>query len=253
MKSYLALNFLCIIFAFCFTHPKTLGCDNLMEVDPKTGVTHITVHGITRNCITPTKHQFAIIKLLHSSPILYGHGTWVWIVKDKQGSFFVLKDSWIQQASKALEIQLIRHIEKIVGEDPDGPFFKHAHQQYYIGQESICITDTIRGLLPDKPLMHVQRRIITGPIGDPITSFHSKHEFVTIMLDIVNCEFYLHKLWKLNDILDSLGVPLWKSECYSWWYINQQYLNQLRLGLCASRLAFSTLGIWYKWPGQLHA
>ena len=200
IRSYSAIDFLRIIFAFCFASPETLGCDKSMEVNPNTGdVTHITVDGVEHNSITSTQRRFAVVKLLHSSPILYGRGTWVWIVRDENNSFYVLKDSWIQQVDVVSEIEFIKHIEKVLHEDPDGRFLKHAHSRYYIGQECVCSTDAIRGLLP-KPPTRVQRRIVTGPIGDPITSFRSKHEFVSIMLDIVNCMSHVRLKLGLNNI-----------------------------------------------------
>ncbi len=221
MEQYHALDFLRIIFAFSFASPETLGCDPSVEVNPETGdITHITVNGVERGSISSAKHRFAVVKLLHSSPILYGRGTRVWIVKDQHGSFYVLKDSWIQQVSTTSEIEFIKHIKKVVDEDGDGRLFKHAYPQYYVGQDCVCCTDMIRGILL-KPPNRVQRRIVTGPIGDPLTSFRSKYEFVGVMLDIVNCMSYLRKLGKLNDVLDSLGVPLPKRKCYPWRYLYQ--------------------------------
>ena len=56
IQSYSAINFLRIIFAFCFGSPETLGCDKSMEVNPDTGdVTHITVDGVEHNSITSTQ------------------------------------------------------------------------------------------------------------------------------------------------------------------------------------------------------
>ena len=123
-----------------------------MEVNPQTGdITHITINGVEHDSIIPAKHWFAVVKSLHSSPILYGCGTRVWIVKDEHDSFYVLKDSWTQWASTASEIQFIKHIEKVVNEDPDGQFFQHAHPQYYIGQDCVCSTDMVCSLLPKPP------------------------------------------------------------------------------------------------------
>ncbi|KAF8342367.1 hypothetical protein F5887DRAFT_887411 [Amanita rubescens] len=167
-----------------------------MEVDPEIGVTHITVVGFERpsecepetraETESPTKRTFAVVKTLHSSPILYGRGTRVWVVKDEQNnSFYVLKDSWIQQGPRS-EIEFIKHIEKVVNEQADGNLFKYAHPHYYIGQEEVYDTGKIRSALPKKPPIRVQRRIVTGPIGDPITSFRSRYEFVSVMLDVVN-------------------------------------------------------------------
>ena len=231
IEGYAALDFLRIVFAFCFASPETLGCDPSMEVNPETGdITHIAVNRVERGSTSSTKHRFAVVKPLHSSPILYGRGTRVWIVRDRHGSFYVLKDSWIQRSNTASEIEFIKHIKKVVDEDPDGRFFKHAYPKYYVGQDCVCSTDAIRGLLR-KPPNRIQRRIVTGPIGDPLTSFRSKHEFVGIMLDIVNCMSYVHKLGKSNNVLDSLGVPLRKRKCYSWRYFYQQYPDQPCLGL----------------------
>ena len=41
-------------------------------------------------------------------------------------------------------------------------------------------------MLIDKVPAHYQRRIVTATIGDPITSFRSKQEFVSTCLDLVN-------------------------------------------------------------------
>jgi Fungal protein kinase len=70
-----------------------------------------------------TTCTFNIVKLIYSSPILYSHGTRVWIVKDQQSHFYMLKDSWILEVSTVSEIQLIRHIEKTIGQDLDGYLF----------------------------------------------------------------------------------------------------------------------------------
>ena len=56
IQSYSAINFLCIIFTFCFGSPETLGCDKSMEVNPDTGdVMHITINGVEHNSLTSTQ------------------------------------------------------------------------------------------------------------------------------------------------------------------------------------------------------
>lgn len=186
IKSYAALAFLRIIFALCYANPVTIGWDPTMEIDPETyQVATIAVTGCECDSTNPTTRKFNVVKLLHSSPILNGRGTRVWIVKDHQGCFYVLKDSWILAANVVSEIDFIKHIEKTVKEAPNGYLYKYSCPTYYIGQDSVCSTDPIRGLL-DKPPTRLQRRIVTGPIGDPITSFRSKKEFVATCLDLVN-------------------------------------------------------------------
>src|SRR5271156_7219701 len=118
-----------------------------MTIDPETyEVTSIAVTASDTDepMSNITTRTFDIIKLIHSSPILYSRGTRVWIVKDQQGHFYVLKDSWILQASAVSEIQLIRHVEKTVKQDRDGYLFRSNCPSYIIGQDCICSTDTIR-------------------------------------------------------------------------------------------------------------
>jgi Fungal protein kinase len=187
ISSHSGITFLKIIFAFCFAKPDAIGWDLIMKVDPKTNeLMSITVTGCECNSTTSTTHTFNIIKLLHSSLILYGRGTRVWIVKDWQGSFYVLKDSWILAANVVSEIEFIKHIEKTIKEDQDGYLFQYACPRYIVGQDHVWSMDTVRGMLIDKVPACYQRRIVMAMIGDPITSFHSKQEFVSTCLDLVN-------------------------------------------------------------------
>jgi Fungal protein kinase len=190
--SYEAFTLLRIVFAFCFAKPETISWDPSMTVDPETyEATSIAIMASDNEKPTSniTMHTFNIIKLIHSSPILYSCETRVWIVKDQQGDFYMLKDSWILEASTVTEIQLIRHIEKTIKQDLNGYLFQSNCPSYIIGQDCVCLTDTICGLLSNKPAAHHRRHIITTTIGDPLISFHSKKEFVSVFLDIVNSMF----------------------------------------------------------------
>ncbi|KAF8155840.1 hypothetical protein B0H34DRAFT_808831 [Crassisporium funariophilum] len=192
--SYSIFVFMRVVFAFCFANPETLGWDPSMTVDPETyEVTSIAVTGEVNDERTPTvtTRVFDIVKLIHSSPILYSCGTRVWIVKDGRGNFYVLKDSWILEANAVSEIDLTKHINAAIERDPDGCLFQSSCPSYIIGQNCVCSTDTIRGILQDRPPTRHRRRIVTAAIGDPITSFRSKTEFVSVFLDIVNTLEYL--------------------------------------------------------------
>jgi Fungal protein kinase len=190
--SYEAFTFLRIVFAFCFAKPETVNWDPSMTVDPETyEVTSIAITASNNNKPTSniTTCTFDIIKLIHSPQILYSCGTRVWIVKNQQGHFYVLKDSWILEVSAISEIQLIRHIEKTIKQDLDGYLFQSNCPLYIIGQDCVCSTNTICGLLSDKPAACHWQRIVTATIGDPLTFFRSKKEFVFMFLDIVNSMF----------------------------------------------------------------
>jgi hypothetical protein len=67
-----------------------------MTVDPETyEVTSITIMASDNNkpMSNITMCTFNIVKLIYSSPILYSRETRVWIVKNQQGHFYMLKDS----------------------------------------------------------------------------------------------------------------------------------------------------------------
>lgn len=195
LSTYNAMFFLRIIFAFCFAKPQTLGWDPTMRLDPKTHeVVAINVTGVFEGRENVTR-TFEVVRLLHSSPILYGRGTRVWIVKDETGKFFVMKDSWILTGRILSEIEFIQHIGRLIQGEEDGYLFQHSCPTYCIGQENVWSTDIIRGKLPGSPT-RVQRRIVTGPIGDPITSFRSKKEFVSVLLDIVNGMSFIYADYK---------------------------------------------------------
>lgn len=191
LQSYHASFFLRVIFAFAFAKPETLGWDPTMKTHLETNeVVSIDVTGFYKDSTVQTTHTFEVVRLLHSSPILYGRGTRVWIVKDETGQFCILKDSWTLAGRVASEVDFIRNIDRAVQEDPSGYLFKHSCPSYIIGQEAVCSTDAIRGVLMKSPT-RIQRRIVTGPIGDPLTSFRSKKEFVSVLLDVVNCMSFL--------------------------------------------------------------
>ena len=192
LGTYNAIFFLRIVFSFCFAKPPTLGWDPTMKLHPVTKeVLSIDVTGPYKGEENVTR-TFDVVRLLHSSPILYGRGTRVWIVKDETGTFFVLKDSWVGDGKLLSEIEFMKHITRVIEEDKDGYLYKHNCPRYCIGQEKVWSTDIIRGSLKlPGTAARIQRRIVTGPIGDPITSFRSKKEFVSVMIDIVNGMSYI--------------------------------------------------------------
>ncbi len=186
LETYNIDHFLRIIYGFCFGSMESLGWDPTMEVDKKTNkLRSISVIGYGLNSTVETTEDFEVIRMIHSSPILYGRGTRVWIVRAKDGTFYILKDSWILEDGSVSEIEMLKHIAKTLESDPEGYLFKYALPMYHLGQESVHTTNTIRFKV-HKRSARVQRRIVTGPIGDPITSFRSKAEFVSVCLDIVN-------------------------------------------------------------------
>jgi hypothetical protein len=62
------------------------------------------------------------------------------------------------------------------------------HPRFIVGEEMGDSTDERRGRLTNKPPECLHRRVVTGPVGDPLTSFRSHEEFVQVLLDCVNCK-----------------------------------------------------------------
>lgn len=113
LSSYSIDHFLRIIYAFVCGNTESLGWDPTMEVDMVTKeLRAIHVTGFERDATVETTRRFEIVKLIHSSPILFGRATRVWIVKDDTGTFSVLKDSWISSHSES-EIDMLRHVERL--------------------------------------------------------------------------------------------------------------------------------------------
>lgn len=189
LLSYTSIDLLRIIYGLCFANPETLGIDPSMGVDPVTGeVTTITVEGRDPLTNGTIRRTYLVVKLLHSSPILYSRGTRVWIVKDLSGRYFIIKDSWLLDESMSSEISFMTHIQQLIAQSKGGHLFQHSCPHYELGQDVVFKTKLIHSPF-DTAQSRTQRRIVTGPIGDPITAFRSKHEFVAVMLDIVNCMY----------------------------------------------------------------
>ncbi|KAF9477569.1 hypothetical protein BDN70DRAFT_881054 [Pholiota conissans] len=193
LNGYSGLNFLKIVFAFCFASVDAIGWDMSMHVNPKTNeIRAIDVTGCENDSDDITTVRFYVVKLIHSSPILFSRGTRVWLVKDANGIFYVLKDSWVYAENMNSEIGFMRHIAKTLKNDKNSQFLKHTLPSYRIGQDCVSSTNTIRGDLFGKPPCRYRRRIVTSTIGDPITSFRSKKEFVSTYIDIVNALEFLN-------------------------------------------------------------
>lgn len=204
INSYAIFLFMRIIFAICFAKPESIGWDPLVEIHPDTyEPTRVTILETLKSVdannpsTTVVRRTYDIVKLIHRSPILFGRGTRVWIVKDEEGQFLVLKDSWIHEASTTSEITLLQKINKAINDETTGYLFKNNLPSFVSGQECVCSTDTVRGLLTNKPAKRHRRRIVMRIIGDHVTSFRSKTEFVAVFLDLVNSK-YLNRLDNKN-------------------------------------------------------
>ncbi|KAF8869901.1 hypothetical protein CPB84DRAFT_1689030 [Gymnopilus junonius] len=159
----------------------------------------MTVHPLSGNVthIQLNLEKYEVIRHIHSPLILVGRGTNVFIVRCKSGQTYVLKDSWILTSHGFSEIDMLRTINQYFDDDPDvSEETPQLFPQYIDSQEfADDTTQPRRGRLAPylrMPPDRIRRRILSAGLGDPITTFRSKAEFVKILLDCVTCLEYMH-------------------------------------------------------------
>jgi hypothetical protein len=170
-----------IIFALSYAKPELLGIDTSMTIDLLSGnVTKINVQA----------QEFHVVKHIHSSLVLFGRGTHVFLVRAEDGKFHILKDAWLLVDHGISEITVLSKISDILEKDSseDAKTYRSMHPRFVLGEEFSDSTRERRGRLTDKPPDRVHRRVVTGPAGDPLTSFRSREEFVQVLLDCVKCK-----------------------------------------------------------------
>ncbi|KJA13936.1 hypothetical protein HYPSUDRAFT_150995 [Hypholoma sublateritium FD-334 SS-4] len=131
--------------------------------------------------------EFTVITQIFASPYLFSRGTRVYIVADKGQKFHILKDSWVQSNHASSEVDNIQKISRMV-EEAEGltELFRALCPRFVAGDNDICSTDTPRDSLTSLCIGRTRRRIVSGPIGDPITSYRSRVELLQAFIDIAN-------------------------------------------------------------------
>ncbi|KIJ90160.1 hypothetical protein K443DRAFT_47013, partial [Laccaria amethystina LaAM-08-1] len=136
---------------------------------------------------------FTIIQEVHSCPYLFGRGTRVYIVKDTRGHFHIFKDSWILATHESSEIDHIKKISSIANaEGSTDNRSRFLRPRFVAGEDSVNNTSEPRGFVTTRVPARIRRRIVTGPIGDPITSYRSRVECLQALIDIVDQLEFLH-------------------------------------------------------------
>jgi Fungal protein kinase len=104
--SYEGISLARIIFALCYAKPELLSIDTSMTIDLLSGnVTKVKVHN----------EEFHVVKHIHSSLILFGHGTHDFLVRSEDGRFHILKNAWLlvnHEISKIIVLLKINDILK---------------------------------------------------------------------------------------------------------------------------------------------
>jgi hypothetical protein len=171
--------FLTILTFLMFGEESDIGLDPNFTRDPTTSkLLAINVDG----------------KLYHLSDRIYtlesllGRGTNVWVVT-RGGKRFVLKDSWIQLDRVESEVT---HLQSMLGHseiESMVPTFVAGGDVRINGIVDSTATYRGGGLLGRAHNQRVHRRVITTPVGAPLTSFQSKKEFIKVLETVVSGEF----------------------------------------------------------------
>ena len=66
--------------------------------------------------------------------------------------------------------------------------FQSVYTRFIAGEDIGDSTRARRGFMADQPAERVHCHVVAGPVGDPLTSFRSRKEFVKVLLDCVECK-----------------------------------------------------------------
>ena len=127
-SGYEGISLACIIFALSYAKPELLGIDTSMTIDILSGsVTKIKVQD----------QEFHVMKHIHSSLILFGHGTHVFLVQTKDGRFHTLKDAWLLVNHGISEITVLSQINDILEKNSseEAKTYRLMHPQFIVGEE----------------------------------------------------------------------------------------------------------------------
>jgi protein kinase-like protein len=168
--------FFTIISFLMFGDDADIGLDPNIVIGPDGRVKTISVDN---KC-------FVVKKLIHSVETLIGRATKVWIVFDNDApdTLYILKDSWIQVSHVDSEVSFLKQMsvstklegrvpKLICGGDVTIESIKDCTGQYRVDLAGY----------PHSQRVH--RRIVTSTIGEPITMFRSKKEFLNVMISLL--------------------------------------------------------------------
>ena len=116
---------------------------------------------------------------------LLGRGTNVWIVT-REDKRFILKDSWVLENLVESEID---HLQAMIKHDEIKslvPTFVGGGDVKINGITDSTANYRGQGLIGRQHNQRVHRRVVTGPVGIPLTMFQSKKEFVNALISVVS-------------------------------------------------------------------
>ncbi len=170
----ISLIFLRMLGILMFGTDADIGLDPYCEVNEFTGKV---------KAITVDKTRFEIERAVYSLDSLIGRGTRVWVVKRSTDQRrFILKDAWTQQNHIDSEHKFLTAIRS--SKLPDS--IKNSLPMIICGGDVM-----INGVRDDNSSYRSRRRCIhqrfvCEPIGEPLTAFQNKKEFISAIIDVIH-------------------------------------------------------------------
>jgi hypothetical protein len=172
---------------------RYLGFDPTIHISPRNTMPDSNEHVLGWIEASDSSKRYQIKAILASSIGFVGRGTVCYHVSEQnengQEEEYVLKDYWAAKDVLEHEVDILKDIKELVGEEDIGlPEFVDAWTVQFDGKDDE--TDHNRAVIPplerpERLVNRVHKRILMKPVAKPITHFSSLKEFVTGFLDIV--------------------------------------------------------------------
>jgi hypothetical protein len=166
--------FLLSILAFLmFGSPEDIGLDPAFEINPANGQV------IAIEC---ENRRFEVVECIHALRSLFGRGTQVWIVTEN-GVKYIMKDSWVRENRIHNEVA---HLSRM----KDHKELKDRVPTLICGGDVVIngVKDSTQRYRSARCSHRIHRRTVTSPVGEPVTSFKSKKEFIRVIISIIDSE-----------------------------------------------------------------
>ncbi len=166
------LLLLSVLAFLMFGSSEDIGLDPSFEINPSNGQV------VAIEC---ENRRFELVKHIHSLRLIFGQGTQVWIVTENSIKY-IMKNSWVRENGIHNEVVHLSRMKDHKELEDRVPTL-------------ICGGDVVINGIKDSThyrSAHCTHRIhcrtVTSPVGESITSFKSKKEFIRVMISIIDSE-----------------------------------------------------------------
>ena len=165
-----ALVLLRILAGFMFSSSEVIGYDPSMHRGPQNDIKAITVQGM----------EYTVIEKIFSSETVRGRATQCWRVR-RDGVEYVIKDSWCVRERESE----ITTLETLKGMEGVPQLFASEDLMSFGNVDSTAA----RRVGIDKQEERIHRRLVIGPVAQPLSTFSSKKELIQAFINVIQSMF----------------------------------------------------------------